>query len=84
VSLSGAEPTSEPADIADSAAPHPEEMRATVDLTIGRSITIKATARATPAGLVTAALLVVAILIPMIWLTRTRRHGPVSRRLSAG
>ncbi len=75
MSISSAEPTSEPENIADSAAPHPEEMRATVDLTIGRSVTIKATARATPAGLVAAALLVVAILIPMIWLTRTRRHG---------
>jgi hypothetical protein len=60
----------------DTAAPHPEEMKATIDLTIGRSVTIKASARATPAGLLTAALLVAAILIP-IWLTRTRAHERV-------
>jgi hypothetical protein len=52
-------------------------MKATIDLTIGRSVTIKASARATPAGLLTAALLAAAILIPMIWLTRTRAHERV-------
>ncbi len=55
------------------AAPHPEEMRATFDVTIGRSVSIKATARATPAGLVSAALLISAILIPAVLLARTRR-----------
>ncbi|AWN44747.1 hypothetical protein DK389_23355 [Methylobacterium durans] len=55
------------------AAPHPEEMRATVDLTIGQSIAFRATARATPAGLVSAALLVAATLVPLVWLARTRR-----------
>jgi len=75
VSISGAEPTSGPERISDGAAPHPEEMKATVDLAIGRSVAIKATARATPAGLVAAALLVATILVPAIWLTRARRHG---------
>ena len=68
-----AERNSEPVNILDTAE-HPEEMKATIDLTIGRSVTIKASARATPAGLLTAALLVAAILIPMIWFTRTRAH----------
>jgi len=71
--MSSAEPAPEPENIADTAAPHPEEMKATVDLTVGRSVTIKATARVTPAGLVTAALLVVAVMVPIIWLARSRR-----------
>jgi hypothetical protein len=73
MSTNDAERNSEPENIPDTA-PHPEEMKATIDLTIGRSVTVKASARATPAGLLTTALLVAAILIPMIWLTRTRAH----------
>jgi hypothetical protein len=38
-------------------------MRAALDLTIGKSVSIKATARATPAGLATAALLIAALLM---------------------
>ncbi|HJS86896.1 MAG TPA: hypothetical protein VJ779_15685 [Acetobacteraceae bacterium] len=48
-----------------------------MDLTIGKSVSIKATARATPAGLATAALLVAALLIPMVWLARTRARERV-------
>jgi hypothetical protein len=62
-----------PESISETAAPHPEEMKAAVDLAIGRSVTIRATARATPAGLLAAALLITAILVPVIWLTRTYR-----------
>ena len=65
-----------PGDRSDTAAPHPEEMRAAVDLTIGKSASLKATARATPAGLAAAALLVAAILVPVVWLARARaREG---------
>ena len=39
------------------AAAHPEEMKATVDLTIGNAVSVKATFRTTPAGLVAAAML---------------------------
>ena len=67
----------EPEDRSDTAAPHPEEMRAAVDLTIGKSVSIKATARATPAGLATAALLIAAILVPTVWLARTRARERV-------
>lgn len=74
MSISSAELASEPVETASSATPHPEEMRATVNIAIGRSVMITATARTTPAGLVTAALLVVAILVPMIWLAGPRRH----------
>jgi hypothetical protein len=52
-------------------------MRAAVDLTIGKSVSIKATARATPAGLATAALLIAAILVPTVWLARTRSRERV-------
>ena len=52
------------------AAPHPEEMRATMELSAGDRFSWKASVRTTPAGLVTAALLVSAILIPVLWLKR--------------
>ncbi|WP_407520156.1 hypothetical protein [Methylobacterium oryzisoli] len=47
-------------------------MRASVDLRIGEAIALKATARATPAGLVAVAVLMGAILVPVVWLARTR------------
>ena len=72
MTTSESERNAEPENRPETAAPHPEEMRAAVDLTIGKSVSIKATARATPAGLATAALLVAALLIPMVWLARTR------------
>jgi hypothetical protein len=48
----------------ETAAPHPEEMKATLDLTIGNAVSVKATVRTTPAGLVAAALLAAAVLFP--------------------
>ena len=70
----------EPEYGSETAAPHPEEMKATVDLRIGDAVSITATARATPAGLVAAALLISAILIPLAWLAR----GRVRERVRAG
>ena len=66
----------EPEHGSQTAAPHPEEMKATVSLRIGHSISLTATARATPAGLVAAALLISAILIPLVRLAgdRKRKH----------
>ena len=49
---------------------HPEEMRASVDLRLGNSISLKATARTTPAGLVTAGLMVGAIILSIAVLVR--------------
>jgi hypothetical protein len=66
-----------PGDRSDTAAPHPDEMRAAVDLTIGKSVSIRATARATPAGLAAAALLIAAILVPVAWLARARARERV-------
>ncbi|MFO1029235.1 MAG: hypothetical protein U1E70_29030 [Acetobacteraceae bacterium] len=47
------------------AASHPEEMTGTVTCSIGNWATFTASGRATPAGLVSAALLLGAIMIPL-------------------
>ena len=51
---------------ATTAAAHPEEMRATVRFRIGNSVSLDATARATPAGLIAVGLLVTAIALPQL------------------
>jgi hypothetical protein len=58
----------------DGAAPaaHPEEMRATVSLRIGNTIRLRASARATPAGIVAGAIAISAVTVPLIWLSRRR------------
>lgn len=43
---------------------HPEEMRAAASLRIGDAVSLQATARATPAGLIAAAVLVGVVLLP--------------------
>jgi hypothetical protein len=60
---------------ASTAAPHPEEMRATVGLRIGNSVSLDATARATPAGLIAVGLLVTAIVTPVLILGKRNRAG---------
>jgi hypothetical protein len=67
------EPDSEFSDPSPTASPHPEEMRATVELRVSEHVTLRATARMTPAGLVAAALLLTAILVPVMWGMRQRR-----------
>jgi hypothetical protein len=71
------DPESDPAfsEKSPTALPHPEEMRATVELRFGKHVTLRATARTTPAGLVAAALLLTAILVPVMWGVRQRRVG---------
>ena len=52
---------------------HPEEMKAEVDLRVGNSVFLKATARTTPAGLVTAGIMVSGIILAvatLIWAVR--------------
>jgi hypothetical protein len=56
----------------EAAALHPEEMRTTLDMAIDKFVSVRATARATRAGLVDAALLVAAICVPMVLLSRSR------------
>jgi hypothetical protein len=55
------------------AAPHPEEMKGTVEFKLGNLATITATGRTTPAGLTCAALLVAAVLFPLAMMVRRRR-----------
>jgi hypothetical protein len=50
------------------AAPHPEEMKASVDLVMGNILQMRATYRATPAGLIAVAFIVAAATLPWVWL----------------
>jgi hypothetical protein len=56
------------------AAPHPEEMKGTVSLNIGKWVSVTATGRATPAGFAFAALLACAVLVPLAMVARRPRH----------
>jgi hypothetical protein len=52
---------------------HPEEMRADFDLSIGKHINLKGTARVTPAGLICTGIAGVAVLIAAAALVRSAR-----------
>jgi hypothetical protein len=52
---------------------HPEEMKGTISFDLGKYGTVTATGRTTPAGLVGAAVLVSAFLIPLALMVRRRR-----------
>jgi hypothetical protein len=49
---------------------HPEEIRASVDFRIGNSVSLKRTVRTTPAGLVTAGIMVAGIVLSITALVR--------------
>jgi hypothetical protein len=49
---------------------HPEEIRASVALRIGKNVALKATVRTTRAGLVTAGVMVAAIVLSITVLVR--------------
>ena len=71
------EPITQTEGQAASAPSHPEEIRASVDLRIGNSVSLKATVRTTPAGLVTAGVMVAAIVLSIAALVRAiRRRDP--------
>jgi hypothetical protein len=53
---------------------HPEEMRASYDLHVGKSINLKGTGRLTPAGIVSGGLMVVAVLVATTALVRAVRR----------
>ncbi len=55
---------------AESAPVHPEEIRASVDLRIGKNVALKATVRTRRAGLVTAGVMVAAIVLSITVLVR--------------
>lgn len=69
-----------PSPDAGNAAPHPEEMRASFNMAIGRSISIAATARTTPAGLVATGVLLAAIFVPLAMIARSRASERAVRR----
>ncbi|MEP9352246.1 hypothetical protein ABLE93_01480 [Xanthobacter sp. KR7-65] len=52
---------------------HPEEMKATWDLRVGRSIRLQGGARWTPAGVITAGIAASAVLLALSALVRARR-----------
>jgi hypothetical protein len=55
----------------ETAAAHPEELKATLDLAIGNAVSVKASVRTTPAGLVGAAILAAVIVLPTVSLAKT-------------
>ncbi|HEY0184889.1 MAG TPA: hypothetical protein VGC09_18975 [Rhodopila sp.] len=59
--------------VSGTAAPHPEEMKGTVEMKFGKLATITASGRTTPAGLISAAVLVSVVLIPLAMMIRSRR-----------
>lgn len=62
-------------DQAASTPTHPEEMRASVDLRIGDSISLQASARTTPAGLVSTGIMVSSVVLAfatLVWAVRLR------------
>ncbi len=65
----------ETSDMIDAPLTHPEEMRATFDLRIGKSINLKGTARVTPAGLICAGIAGVAVLVAATALVRAARRA---------
>jgi hypothetical protein len=67
------EPITRTIEQAASAPVHPEEMKASIALRVGNSVSLKATARTTPAGLVTAGIMVSGIILAvatLIWAVR--------------
>jgi hypothetical protein len=69
------EPIAQTMGQAANAPVHPEVMKASVDLRIGNNISLKATARTTPAGLITAGIMVSAIVLAvatLVWAASRR------------
>jgi len=64
-------------DVSKAAPTNPEEMRAEVELRFGRSVTLRATARTTPLGILSVAALVSGILVStagVVWSARRRPY----------
>jgi hypothetical protein len=59
--------------VTDESSTHPEEMKGAVEFKLGNFATMTATGRTTPAGLIGAAVLVSAVLIPLAMMIRRRR-----------
>ena len=68
------EQTARSMDLDSDSPPHPEEMKAKVELRIGNRTVVMATARTTPAGLVSVGVMVAAILLSVAALVHTARR----------
>jgi hypothetical protein len=66
--------TARSADLGSDSLSHPDEMKAKVELRIGDRTVVMATARATPAGLVSVGVMVAAILVSVAALVHTARQ----------
>ncbi|TLX44017.1 hypothetical protein FBQ73_08005 [Xanthobacter autotrophicus] len=66
--------TEEPKDQIPPSPYHPEEMTATWDVRIGKSITLQGRARWTPAGVITAGIAASAMMLAMSALVRAARR----------
>lgn len=60
--------------VAEDLVTHPEEMRADFDLCVGKHVSLKGSARITPAGIVTVGLMTVAVLVATTALVRAARR----------
>jgi hypothetical protein len=61
-------------DTAEAPITHPEEMRAGFDLQIGKNINLNGSGRLTPAGIVTAGLMTMGVLLAATALMRAARR----------
>jgi len=68
------EQTARSRNLGSDSPPHPEEMKAKVELRIGDRTVVMATARTTPAGLVSVGVMVAAILLSVAALVHTARR----------
>lgn len=68
------EPIAQAVDHAGSIPAHPEEIRATLKLRLGKRGRLNATLRTTPAGLVTAGIMTAAIILSIAVLVRAARR----------
>jgi hypothetical protein len=78
------EPVTQTEGQAASVPVHPEEIRASVDLHIGNSVSLKAMVRTTPAGLVTAGVMVAAIVLSIAALVRVIQRRDLPKGSAAG
>jgi hypothetical protein len=68
------EQTARSEDLGSDSPPHPEPMKAKIELRIGDRMVVMATAQTTPAGLVSVGVMVAAILLSAAALVHTARQ----------
>ena len=66
------EPVTQGEPAIETAAPHPEEMKAALELRLGDRASLRLSARATPAGILSAALFLAVFVGAAAWVSRPR------------